>query len=148
MSMFEHFGTLLCTQPVAGAEPELLDSFHSADPRSQLGTQQARVGGFVSQAANSCKLLVNGVGRQLPRFQVHSIAHDDDTVEGQSGFRTEPGNELVDGVLVYPARGRGAEAVEHSQFAMIQIWKAKDSATVVRLDSVLAHDDGLPMPQE
>ena len=34
MGMFEHFRTLLCAQPIAGAKPELLDSFHSADPRS------------------------------------------------------------------------------------------------------------------
>src|ERR1700734_4325358 len=30
------------------------------------------------------------------------------------------------------------------QFAMIQIWKSKHSATVIRLDSVFAHGDGLP----
>ena len=46
-STLEYFRTLLCAQPIARAKPELLDSFHSADPRSQLGTQQARVGGLV-----------------------------------------------------------------------------------------------------
>src|SRR6266849_5623963 len=46
-STLEYFRTLLCAQPIAGAKPELLDSFHSADPRGQLGTQQARVGGLV-----------------------------------------------------------------------------------------------------
>ncbi len=39
--MFEHFRTLLCTQPITGTEPELLDSFHSANPGSQFGTEQA-----------------------------------------------------------------------------------------------------------
>jgi hypothetical protein len=63
-SGFEHFGTLLRAQPVAGAETELLDSFHSADPCSQLGTQQARIGGFVSQSAHGCELLVDGVRGQ------------------------------------------------------------------------------------
>jgi hypothetical protein len=29
---------------------------------------------------------------------------------------------------------------------MIQIWKPKHSATVIRLDSVFAHSDGLPLP--
>ncbi len=62
--MLEYFGTLLRAQPVAGAEAELLDPFHSADPRSQLGTQQARIGGFVSQAAHGCELLVDGVRGQ------------------------------------------------------------------------------------
>src|ERR1700694_4075242 len=46
-STLEYFRTLLCAQPITRAKPELLDSFHSADPRSQLGTQQARVGGLV-----------------------------------------------------------------------------------------------------
>ena len=39
-SVFENFGALLCTQPVAGSKTELLDTLHSADARSQLGTQQ------------------------------------------------------------------------------------------------------------
>ena len=39
-STLEYFRTLLCAQPIAGAKPELLDSFHSADARSQLGTKQ------------------------------------------------------------------------------------------------------------
>ena len=63
VSMFEHHRTLLRTQPVAGAKPELLHSFHSADSRSQFGTQQARVGCLVSKAPHGRELLVDGVGR-------------------------------------------------------------------------------------
>src|SRR5579864_4085264 len=63
-SMLEYFRTLLCAQPIAGTERELLDSFHSVDAGSQLGTQQARIGGFVSQTAHGGKLLVDGVGGQ------------------------------------------------------------------------------------
>src|ERR1700675_226935 len=33
-STLEYFRTLLRAQPISGAKPELLDSFHSADPRS------------------------------------------------------------------------------------------------------------------
>src|SRR5450432_4463914 len=33
-STLEYFRTLLCAQPIARAKPELLDSFHSADPSS------------------------------------------------------------------------------------------------------------------
>ena len=83
--MFEHFRTLLCAQPVAGAKSELLDAFHPADAGRQFGTQQARVGSLVSEAAHGCELLVDGVGGQTPRFQVHAIAHDYDAIEGQSG---------------------------------------------------------------
>src|SRR5713226_300694 len=80
----------------------------------------------------------------MPRFQVHAVADDDDAVEGQPRLGAVPGDELVDGVFVHASRGGGAEAVEHRQFAMIQIWKPKHSATVIRLDSVFAHGDGLP----
>jgi hypothetical protein len=61
LRMFEHFGTLLHAQPITGPESELLDSLDAANPCGQLGTQQASVGGFVSQATYGCKLLVDGV---------------------------------------------------------------------------------------
>jgi hypothetical protein len=80
--VFEYFRTLLCAQPIARPEPELLDSLDPADSGGQLGTQQTGVGGFVSQTANGCELLVDGVGGQMPRFQVHAITHDHDTIEG------------------------------------------------------------------
>jgi hypothetical protein len=37
--------------------------------------------------------------------------------------------------------------VEHCQFAMIQTWQPKHSATVIQLDFLLAHGDGLPWLQ-
>ena len=63
-STLEYVRTLFRAQPVASAKPELLDSFHSADPRCQLGTQQARIGGFVSEAAHGRELLVDSVRGQ------------------------------------------------------------------------------------
>jgi len=134
---------LLCAQPIAGPESELFDSLDAANPRSQLGTQQASVGGFVSQATNRSELLVDGVGGQMPRFQVQAIAHNDDSVKGQPRLRAVPGDELVDGVLVDSARSWRAEAIENCRFTMIQVWQAEHSATIVRLDSRFAHDDGL-----
>src|SRR5713101_6284968 len=142
--MLEHFRTLLRAQPITGPESELLDSLDAANPRGQLGTQQASVGGFVSQATHGRKLLVDGVGGQMPRFQVHAIAYDDDAVEGQPRLGAVPGDELVDGVLVDSARSWRAEAIEKCRFRMIQVWQAEHSATIVRLDSRFAHDDGLP----
>ena len=76
--------------------------------------------------------------------KVHAITHDDDAVECQPGLGPVPGDELVDGVLVDSARGWRAEAVENCRFAMIQIRQPQHSATVIRLDSVCAHGDGLP----
>ena len=140
--ILEHFRTLLRAQPITRPESELLDSLDATNPRGQLGTQQASVGGFVSQATHGCKLLVDGVGGQMPRFQVHAIAHDD-AVEGQPRFGTVPRDELVDGVLVDSARSWRAEAIENCRFTMIQVWQTEHSATIVRLDSRFAHDNGL-----
>jgi hypothetical protein len=122
----------------------LLDSFDTANPGSQLGTQQASVGSFVSQTTDGCKLLVYGVGGQMPRFQIHAVAHDHDAVQGQTGFGAVPGDELVDGVLVHSTRSWRAEAVENCGFTMIQVRQAEYSATVIRLASRFAHGDGLP----
>jgi hypothetical protein len=69
-------------------------------PGGQLGTQQARGGGFVSEATHGCKLSVG----QVPRFQVHTIVNDDDAIEGQPRLGTVASNELIDGVLVNTAR--------------------------------------------
>ncbi len=145
--MLEHFRTLLRAQPIPGAESELLDSLDAANPGGQLGTQQTSVGGFVSQATYGCKLLVDSVGGQMPRLQVHAIAHDDDPIEGQPRLGAVPGDELVDGVLVDSTRSWRAQAIENCRFTVIQVWQAEHSATIVRLDSLFAHSDGLPMPQ-
>jgi hypothetical protein len=51
-STLKHCRTLLRAQPIAGAKPDLLDPFYSADPRRRLKTQQPRVSGFVRQATH------------------------------------------------------------------------------------------------
>src|SRR5450755_153908 len=79
----------------------------------------------------------------MPRFQVHAVANHHDAVQCEPRFGAVPGNELIDGVFIDAARGWRAEAVEHRQSAMIQIRQPKHSATVVRLDSLFAHSDGL-----
>ena len=117
--MFEYLRTLLSAQPIAGPEPELFDSFHTADSGSQLGAQQTRIGSFVSQATHGCKLLVDGVGGQMPRFEVHAIAYDHDAVEGQPWLGAVPRDELIDGILVNATRRLRSEAIEHRRFAMI-----------------------------
>jgi hypothetical protein len=86
----------------------------------------------VSEAAHGCELLLDGVRGQTSRLKVHAIPEYDNAVEGRPGFGAVPSNELVDGVLVNAARGRRAEAVDCRQFAMIQVWKPKHSATLNR----------------
>ena len=59
----------------------------------------------LGQAAHRCQLLVDGVGRQMPRFQVHAIARNYDGVEGETRLEAVPRNKLIDGVFVDAARG-------------------------------------------
>jgi hypothetical protein len=46
-------------------------------------------------------------------------------MERETRFGTVPGDELVDGVLVHPARGWRTEAVENCPLTMIQIGQSK-----------------------
>ena len=103
--MLQHFRAFLGAQPVAGAKSKLLDALHAADARRQLGTQQTRIGSLVRQPPNRRQLLVDGIRGQTARFQVHAVANHHDAVEGQTGLRAIPEDELVDGVLVHAARG-------------------------------------------
>ena len=135
-------------QPIAGAKPELFDTFHPADPGSEFRAEQTGVGGFVPESSHGCELLVNGVCGQTAGFQVHPVTNHHDAVEREAWFGTVPSDELVDGILVHAARGWRAEAVEHGPLTMIQIRQSKQPATIIRLYSVLAHGDGLLMPQD
>src|ERR1700757_2292539 len=104
MSVVQNRRTLLCTQPVSGSEAKLLHTLHSADSRRQLWTQQARIGSLVCQAGHSRALLVDGIGRQSARFEVHAVASNYDPVECQARLGAVPCYELVEGKLVDAAR--------------------------------------------
>jgi hypothetical protein len=103
---------LRCAQPIAGAKPKLLNTFHPADPSSQFRAQQAGIGGFVRQSSNSRQLLVDRICGQTAGFQVHAVPHNYDTVEREARLGTIPGDELIDGILVHAARGWRPEAGE------------------------------------
>jgi hypothetical protein len=87
--------------------PNCFTSLTRLIPGGQLGTEQARVGAFVSEPTPGCKLLVDGGGGgQVPRFHVRTIVNDDEAIEGQPRLGTVASNELIDGVLVNTARRR------------------------------------------
>jgi hypothetical protein len=72
-------------------------------PAANSGLSKPAAAASLSQTTHSCKLLVDGVGGQMPRFQVHAIAHDHDAVKGQAWLGAVPGDELVDGIPVNTA---------------------------------------------
>jgi hypothetical protein len=119
--VLQHFRAFLGAQPIAGAKSKLLDALHAADACGQFGTQQTRIGGFVRQPSNSGQLLVDGIGGQTARFQVHAVADNNYAVECQSWLGTIPGDELIDGIFVHAARGWRPETVQHGPLAMIKI---------------------------
>jgi hypothetical protein len=128
--------------------------FHCS-PEDSANFQPRPPPGFAMSAAGTTVYMRGGVYCQQMK-----ISSSGNTREGFITFRSQPGEQAVfDGGCLKLAEGdtsmielanvnaarRGrAEAVEHRQFAMIQIWKPKHSATVIRLDSVFAHGDGFP----
>jgi hypothetical protein len=49
----------------------------------------------------------------METLQVHAITEDNDSIQGEPGFRTIPGDEIVHGVLVGGARLERAEGVQN-----------------------------------
>jgi hypothetical protein len=49
------------------------------------------------------QMLIDGIRGQTTGFQVYAIANHNDAIEGYSWFRTIPGHEFLDGVLVHSA---------------------------------------------
>ncbi|MGA2377612.1 MAG: DUF6429 family protein [Candidatus Sulfotelmatobacter sp.] len=75
---------------------------------------------------------------------MHAVAGDHDPIEGEAWFRAVPRNELIEGVFVDAARAGRAEAIEHCQFGVVEVWQPERSATIIWLGLFLAHGDGLP----
>ena len=82
----------------------MLHSPHATNPSRKFGTQQVRVGSYVSQSAHGGKLLGDRVGCQSTRFEVHAVSRNHDTVEGESRLGAVPCYELIEGKLVNAAR--------------------------------------------
>ena len=91
------------------------------DAGGQLRTQQAGVSRLVSQPSHSSHSHVDRPGREAALFQVKPIAQDHCFVEGQSWFRTVPGDELIDSVLISAPRVRRTKAPEDCGFRVFQI---------------------------
>lgn len=65
-----------------------------------LFAAQARVGGLVGQAAHCGQLLINSIGGQMARFEIHKIARNHEAVEGRARLGAAPRNKLIEGVFV------------------------------------------------
>src|ERR1035441_4001453 len=63
-------------QPVAQAHTQISDSFDAANARSQVGTQQTRVGCLISETPYGTQTQVDGSGSKQPRLEKVAIAEN------------------------------------------------------------------------
>ena len=61
----------------------------------------------------------------------------------RSSLSSSP-NVLAGQLFVDAARAGRREAVEHRHLGVVEVWQPERFATIIRLDSVFAHGDGLP----
>jgi hypothetical protein len=87
---------LIRTQPIAQPDTEFLCSLHAANAGRQLGTQQTGISSLICQSPHGGQSQVNNGRSQVTGFQLQLVTEDDGPVEGQSGLRTVPSDEIVD----------------------------------------------------
>ena len=108
-------------KPVAQTRAQLADTFNAMDAGGQFRAQQSRVSRLVSQPSHGRHSHVDRPGRQAAILQVNPIPHHHGFVEGQAWFRTVPGDELIDRMLVSAPRVRRTEAPQDCCFRVLQI---------------------------
>jgi hypothetical protein len=70
-----------------------------------------------------------------------------DAVEGRTGFRVVPSNELVDGIFIQPARAGRCEAIERGHLGMFEVGQSKYDPAIVCFDFSVSHAWRSPDPQ-
>jgi hypothetical protein len=118
---------LIGTEPIAQPDAEFLGSLHAPNARRELGAEQAGIGGLISQSSHGGQSQVNRGRSQVTGFQLQLVTEDDGLVEGQSGLRTIPSDEIVDGKPVGTLRIGRTQSVQDGYLGVVQIGKAKDS---------------------
>jgi hypothetical protein len=99
----------------------LADTFNAMDAGGQFRAQQSRVGRLVSQPSHGRHSHVDRPRRKAALLQVKAIAQHYCFVEGQSWFRTVPGDELIYSMLISAPRVGRTEAPKDCGFRVFQI---------------------------
>jgi hypothetical protein len=97
---FKKPSSLLRRQPVS--EPNA-DPPHSPDASNTCGefrTEEAGVGRLVRDAPNGSEPKVDRGGCVFPLFKVNPVAEHNGAIEREARFRTVPGDELANCVVV------------------------------------------------
>ena len=88
----------------SSANTEFLCSLDATYARGEVRADEPGVGSLVGEAAHGHEPHVNSARRQLPIFEVNSIARNDGFVEGKPGLRTIPRDKFIDGVSIASLR--------------------------------------------
>ena len=107
-------------KPVAQTRAQLADTFNAMNTGGQFRAQQSGISRLVSQPSHGRDSHVDRPGREAALLQVKAIAQNHCFVEGQSWFRTVPGNELIDGMLISPHSVGRTKAPQDCGFRMFQ----------------------------
>ena len=82
---FEQASALLDGQPVSHAHAKAAYTLDAPDTRSQLRTEQTRIGGLVGEATHGGQTEVDGCRRVDALFQMEAVAQNDGPVNASRG---------------------------------------------------------------
>ena len=99
-------------EPVAKSDAEILWPLNPTDAGSEIRAEQTGIGGFIRATSDRRKPPIDCARRKLTRLQMNSVTSYDGLVEGQSGHRAVPRNELVYGVPVTSLGFLRGQAIE------------------------------------
>ena len=112
---------LLGREPVSEADPELTHAFHPSNPGRQLRAEQASIGRFVGHPTYGREPQVDRGRGIVSLFEVDPIAKHNGAIEREARFRTIPGDELPDGMVVGALAGGRRQAIEDGGLRLFEI---------------------------
>ncbi len=125
--VFEQPPTLFRRQPVPKPDANAPHAFDTTNPGGQFGTQQTCIRSLVRDTADSCQPQIDGRRGVLAVLEVDPITKNHRTVEREAGFRTIPGDELANRVVVGALTAGGRQGVQHCRLSLFEIGEGQDS---------------------
>jgi len=112
-------------EPVSEPHADFPDTLHATDAGRELRTKYTGIRRLVRKPAHRGQPPVDRSGREATVLERNPETGHDDLVERQSGLRTVPLNELVDGTPVPSLGFRRAKALEYRRLALGQVRKTE-----------------------
>ena len=123
--MFKQPPPLFRRQPVPKSDAQASHALDTTNACGQFGTQQTGISRLVRDTADGGQPQIDGRGRVMTLLEVDAIAQNDGAVEGETGLRSVPGDELANRVLVGPLAAGGRQTVQHGCLGLFQVGKGQ-----------------------